>query len=263
MVHKVIPAIVESLSRKRIPGPLRPLIFKSYSKIFDVNLRELNRPITDYENLIDFFTRDVKRKADEVEPLFPSDGILRHFGNVKEGVFRIKGYTYRLSDFLPSTEESLFKDGVYWIFHLRPGDYHRVHSPVCGRIFNYCFFPGKVYPVNRIGERFVCGLYRKNARLSILMDTKDYGKVSIVMIGAFNVGVIDSVCGLFDAKKDLFTDWQSIDIRVKAGDWIGTFYLGSTVLLLMERGYDCLIKKEGRKVSALASMREGNQNKEE
>ena len=75
------------------------------------------------------------------------------------------------------------------------------------------------------------------------VDSDDFGKVAFVMVGATTVG---GMYLTFDpemkpplAKKDrmktLVTDYEE-PVRIEKGERIGTFRLGSTVVMLFEEG---------------------------
>ena len=113
--------------------------------------------------------------------------------------------------------------------------YHRVHSPVDGRVRAWRYVPGRLFPVNRAGVRSVPGLFARNERVAVFLDTRTHGPVAIVLVGAANVGRMSL------AFTDLVTNTGRPGVRVvpagpvelRRGDEIGAFNLGSTVVLLL------------------------------
>jgi phosphatidylserine decarboxylase len=89
--------------------------------------------------------------------------------------------------------------------------------------------------VNAAGVRSVPGLFTRNERVSVLLETAVHGPVAIVLVGAANVGRI----GL--AFADLVTNrgyaagafQPKAPIPIRRGDELGVFNLGSTVVLLV------------------------------
>ena len=83
--------------------------------------------------------------------------------------------------------------------------------------------------------RSVPGLFTRNERVVVLLETAAHGRVAVVLVGAANVGRI----GL--AFADLVTNRghaagsfrPNAPIPIRRGDEIGVFNLGSTVVLLV------------------------------
>ena len=66
--------------------------------------------------------------------------------------------------------------------------YHRVHAPVDGRVVAWRYVPGRLFPVNGAGVRSVPGLFTRNERVALFLDTEAHGPVAVVLVGAANVG---------------------------------------------------------------------------
>src|SRR5262249_31321946 len=102
---------------------------------------------------------------------------------------QIKGRTYALAALLGSEEDArLFRGGAQATLYLSPSMYHRVHSPVDGRVRAWRYVPGRLFPVNRLAVRHVEGLFTVNERVAVFLETRDFGPVAVVMVGAANVG---------------------------------------------------------------------------
>jgi len=81
----------------------------------------------------------------------------------------------------------------------------------------------------------VTGLFTRNERVAVFVDTEAHGPVAIVLVGAANVGRMSL------AFADLVTNRGRpagrgvpvAPVAVKRGDEVGAFNLGSTVVLLL------------------------------
>src|SRR5690606_2110224 len=103
----------------------------------------------------------------------------------------VKKQAYDVAELIGHTEDGRrYRGGTFGVVYLAPSDYHRVHSPVDGRISCVRGIPGDLYPVNSIGEEHIDGLFVRNNRVCICIDTEQLGRVSVVMVGATIVGRI-------------------------------------------------------------------------
>jgi phosphatidylserine decarboxylase len=86
--------------------------------------------------------------------------------------------------------------------------------------------------VNTLGERHVPRLLVRNERVVVFIDTPELGRVAVVLVGAFCVGriTVPMLHGRVVPPGD-----HSIEPpkKVQRGEEIGTFHLGSTVVLLV------------------------------
>jgi phosphatidylserine decarboxylase len=148
----------------------------------------------------------------------------------------VKGRSYSLEALLGSPEEAVpFRQGVAATLYLSPAMYHRVHVPVDGHITGWRYVPGRLFPVSPPSVRAVPGLYARNERVVVLLEAPDHGSVAVVLVGAANVGRISL------AFSDLVTNSGEAAARVRPprplpvrrGDELGTFNLGSTVVLVV------------------------------
>ena len=83
--------------------------------------------------------------------------------------------------------------------------------------------------------RAVPGLFTRNERVCVFLESEAHGPVAVVLVGAANVGRISL------AFSDLVTNrgaaggrfTPDAPIAVRRGDELGAFNLGSTVVLLV------------------------------
>jgi phosphatidylserine decarboxylase len=231
------------LADARLPGPVLRGLIQAWIRAYGVDMSEVAEPVGAFRTFNEFFTRRLRDGARPVnaEPgvvVCPCDSRVHSVGAVPEGglLDQIKGRTYALQALLGSEEDAArFAGGVHATLYLSPAMYHRVHSPVDGRITSWRYLPGRLYPVNTLAVRHVEGLFAVNERVAVLLETDAFGPVAVVLVGATNVGRISlSFTDLrtnSGASAGLVIPPQPIPIR--RGDELGAFNLGSTVVMLV------------------------------
>ncbi|KAG5452165.1 phosphatidylserine decarboxylase 1 [Clonorchis sinensis] len=184
----------------RIPVPLRSIVYKTYSTIYDCNLDELkDRDLSSYPSLSDFFTRAVDeayRPVDQEAILVsPADGQVLRFGPfdpTHDVLEQIKGVNYSLKEFLgtpPSTTRQKDRQLYQCVIYLGPGDCHRFLSPTDWTVSTRRHFPGKLLPVNPSVASRLPGLFPLNERV-VYLGSWAYGYMSLSAVGAVGVGGI-------------------------------------------------------------------------
>ncbi|AUX27593.1 phosphatidylserine decarboxylase [Sorangium cellulosum] len=217
-------------------------VVKLYARAYRVDM-DAAEPLTcPYESFDAFFTRQLRPGVRPVcsDPgaiTSPADGRIEAIGPVTEGgrLF-IKGQPYRVEDLVGDPAEAARYDGgQFAVVYLSPRDYHRVHAPVAGQVSLIRSMPGELFPVNAIGERHVPGLFARNRRVAIVIDTERQGRVTVVMVGAMIVGRITvSAVEARDVPLGVHTITPALPVR--CGEEIGKFHLGSTTVMFVERG---------------------------
>jgi len=242
-----------------LPSGIMNGIIDWYSKKYGVILEEAVIPEEGFRNLNQFFTRELKKGARRIDKTAGSvvsttDSRVDQFGTItKERIMQAKGITYSVRDLIPSQEAEKFIGGKFITLYLSPGDYHRIHSPVDGKITGFFNLPGKLYTVQEFMVNGLPDLFAVNERLITYIKTSK-GNVAVCKIGAMNVGKIslaydDSVTNRLFGKKCEKLYMKEDHKAVKKGDEIGTFNLGSTVIILFEKGMMDFAKlKYGQKV---------------
>lgn len=237
-----ITGIVASL---RLPDMLLTPFLKWFIRYYNVNTEEMERGIKDYSSINDFFTRKLKPGVRPIaagprQIVSPVDARVSQFGKITDRkLIQAKGIDYSADDLLAFPEFSKqFHDGSFITLYLSPPDYHRIHSPCEGNILGYSYAPGKLFPVHEVAVNGVKELFARNERLTTIISSK-HGLFAVIKVGAINVGKIrlayDSTTtnGWFRRARTL--RFQK-DIPVGRGDEIGRFEMGSTVIILAEKG---------------------------
>jgi phosphatidylserine decarboxylase len=231
---------VGRLCDQPIPSGLARAVERAYCRAYQVNMDEAEGHLGSYPSFDAFFTRPLKKGARHISPdpvVSPSDGKLSCFGRIETGSqIHVKGQQYDVSELIgDGSDARRYSGGQFAVVYLAPGDYHRVHSPVDGKITLLRGMPGDLFPVNSIGERYVPQLFVRNNRVAIVIDTEHLGRVTVVMVGATIVGRI-SVTALPGPAVPPGAHVIEPAHPVAKGDEIGMFHLGSTAVVLFEPG---------------------------
>jgi phosphatidylserine decarboxylase len=235
--------LVGRLADLRLPRPLLVPLIRAYARTYGVDFGDAALPPAAYPSFSAFFTRRLRDGARPIDAtagavVAPSDSRLVSIGRVPEDgrLEQVKGASYTLAALLGSSGEAeAFGGGTQATLYLSPSMYHRVHCPVDGRVVGWRHLPGRLYPVNALGLRSVPGLFTRNERVVVRLDSDEHGKVAVVLVGAANVGRIRLAFSELVANRGggggLFAPPAPIALR--RGDELGVFDLGSTVVLLL------------------------------
>lgn len=228
----------------RFPRTMMARINLTFAKTFKIRLDEAEKHIMDYPTLNSFFTRALKPGVRTIEKhkkaiVSPVDGRISEFGDIEQDtMIQAKGMHYSLDDLIPWQEyANRLQSGSYMVIYLSPQDYHRIHSPVDGRIMAYAYDPGTLFPVNARAVSGVHSLFARNERLTTFIETRQ-GLIGLVKVGATNVGKISLS---YDRIKT--NGWKrhkdhhsySSPLTVEKGEELAMFEMGSTVILLFEK----------------------------
>lgn len=239
---RLLSRLVGVIMRLPIPGPLRGIVLKGFASFFKINAQEAELPFKSYRSMDAFFTRKVKPRQLAGSVIHPVDGVMTERGEVKDGqALQAKGWPYSLAEFLG--DEALakrYEGGTFATYYLCPADYHRFHSPLSGELFSARHIPGMLWPVNEWSVHNIRRLFNLNERV-VLNFKSPQGLWSYVAVGATNVGHITVT-----PDPSITTNrwmWHAPTDRtytpalpVKAGDELGMFHLGSTVICIFEKG---------------------------
>jgi phosphatidylserine decarboxylase len=250
-------ALVGAAASYALPSRLRPLAYRAFARAVGANLDECERDLCEYESLGDFFTRGLRQGARTIDTdpsaiTSPCDGVVAAIGTAAQGALvQAKGRNYRLADLVADDElAAQLEGGAYETIYLSPRDYHRVHTPVSGRIESYDYLPGYLWPVNPKVANRRDGLLARNERVVIRLNSPDVGHVAVVMVGAAGVGNIRLTRGPDSAELRRSGERHKVelDLAVTRGDELGAFRLGSTVVMVFEPGKAELAGEVGQAV---------------
>jgi phosphatidylserine decarboxylase len=231
-------------ARRRVPSALRPPAYRVFARAVGADLGEAELELRAYATFGDLFVRRLRAGARRIDPtpgivVAPCDGVVAAAGQASGGtMIQAKGRGYSLDELVADRRlADRLVDGAYATIYLSPRDYHRVHAPLDARVVRYHYLPGALWPVNpRVAARRD-RLLARNERVVIELDVGGVA-VAVVMVGASGVGNIDLVHGQLRTQS---AAWRAsaeprtreLDERVRRGDELAAFRLGSTVVLVL------------------------------
>lgn len=232
------------LADLELPSPILSSLIDVYSRYYNIKRHEIKTPVGSMKTFNDFFTRELRpelRPIDQ-EPgsvVSPVDGTIAEFGDIEKGLLvQTKGILYSLEDLVGKQNAMVFQDGYFVTLYLSPADYHRIHVPIAGKVREFSYFSGNLWPVNSIGVNNVGGLFALNERIVTPVEG-DRGIVGMVKVGATIVGKIKVNYSDLSSNSKHATQLNlpvTPSRTYRKGDEIGRFQLGSTVILLFEKG---------------------------
>lgn len=201
---------------------------------YGVDASTAARPLSEYRSLTEFFTRRLKPGARPIhtEPaamVSPCDAKVAAVGRTQQG--RIEVAVGRELDVAELVGRPISEEVDVAVLYLSPKDYHRVHVPREGRITRWSYAPGDLWPVFPAAVRKVDGLFEKNERMAVELETSQ-GRLDVVLVGAFGVGRIELVTTGLLANTGAEASSADVDLVVERGGDLGVFHLGSTVVLV-------------------------------
>ncbi|WP_110111416.1 phosphatidylserine decarboxylase [Bacillus sp. CGMCC 1.16541] len=220
--HPMSSKVVRKFAMSRISSLLIP----SYARIFKINQDEMGKSLSSYPTLHDLFIRQLKEGARPIDNITnslvsPVDAKVEECGRIlpsKEIV--VKGKNYSIQEMV-GNDDVLHKyiDGQFVILYLSPKDYHRIHSPLSGKITHTWTLGNKSYPVNQAGLKYGKDPLIKNYR-KLTEVQHSSGHVLMVKVGAMFINSIERT-----HEHEQLTKGQEM----------AYFTFGSTVILLFEK----------------------------
>ncbi len=204
MWNAVFKLLTELTSRKWISqcagrfakSSISKLMIPRFARLYGIHAEDAEKSMAEYASLNDFFTRRLKPGMRPIDPnpdtiVSPVDAKVTGIGSIQEGmIVNVKGQDYMLEELLNHSPRLVnFRNGFYMVLYLSPTDYHRIHSPIAGRILESEHIPGKVYPVHDFGMRHMRKTLSRNERL-ITYIGEYQAQVAVVKVGAMNVSSI-------------------------------------------------------------------------
>lgn len=227
-------------------GRLTHAAIRRFVARYAVNMAEAAEPDPfRYATFNEFFTRELREDARPLATthlISPVDGAISQFGRIENGqIFQAKGHSYTATALLGGDAELAagFRDGDFATLYLSPRDYHRIHMPCDGRLTRMIHVPGSLFSVNPTTARGVPGLFARNERIVCVFESES-GPFVLVLVGATIVGSMATVWhGRVNPPRcGQLREWRYAeqDIRLKQGEEMGRFMLGSTVVALFPAG---------------------------
>jgi phosphatidylserine decarboxylase len=232
------------LSRVPIPTrKLRTLVFRQvYGKKYSaLDETEFEQPLSSYPSINALFTRGVRAECRPIASapnqfVCPCDGTVQEIGRFDhDRLVTVKGIEYTLGALLPGVDTARYQDGQYAILFLSPSDCHRIFSPQDVLIEEVIHVPGYRLLVHPPFQRPDYPVFTLNERV-IMRLTTPVGSCILVLVAGWGVG---NITLRFDPafrprRKSISRTSYPEPPHLARGDWLATFELGSTAILITE-----------------------------
>ena len=219
---------------------IKPWVSKAAGKLMDSRIstffikgfiKKNGIDMSQYENrkylsFNDFFTRKVREGEREIDYakghlISPCDSKLCVYQITENAKFTVKNTDYTLTSLLKDEKLARRYDGgQLLVFRLTVGDYHRYGYPDDGLKSDNIKIDGFFHTVNPVAnDRYP--IYKENTREYTVIESKTFGSILMMEVGATMVGRIVNEKGV---------------AKVKRGEEKGRFeFGGSTVILCLEK----------------------------
>lgn len=254
LVGKYISVTLGALASIKLPRLFGAPIVSLVATLLKIDVSEAEHALSHYRSTQDLFTRRLRAGARPFEAglVSPVDGFFRAAGPTSQFIHSsVKGQKYDLQEFLGQTElAKKLETGSFVNLYLSPRDYHRIHAPCTLSIKRRIHIPGCLWPVNSWALTRVPLLFQKNERV-VLEFESEFGCGALVMVGALNVGSMQLAFEEIRTNHPL--SWtrsrQSRNfepaVAVEKGQELGTFLLGSSVLLFFAGQMKFVAREKG------------------
>lgn len=159
-------------------------------------------PMEEYENksfdsFNDFFIRKFKPGRREFVtdpgrmPAFAEARYLAYERIQADQIFPVKGKFMTAEALLGGSSLARdFEGGPLLLARLCPVDYHRYHYPDAGQTVAHFRVQGRLHSVNPVALRYKSEIFATNERYVSILETRDFGKLAYIEVGAMMVGKI-------------------------------------------------------------------------
>ncbi|MGX7243787.1 phosphatidylserine decarboxylase [Enterococcus quebecensis] len=199
-------------------------MINNFIKKNDLQMEEYESTI--YKSFNHFFMREIKKDVrplpqDETSLAAPCDGKVTVYPINEQSCFKVKRSEYDLSELLDSTElAEQWQGGCAVIFRLTPDDYHHYYFIDEGTILEHQKISGIFHTVQPIAIHNE-PVFSRNAREVTVIETKNFGKIAQIEVGALMVGKIKNLKDSGDCKRFEKKGWFEFG--------------GSTVIVLFQK----------------------------
>lgn|GEM_PF-728760 len=240
------------LARMPIPKPLRPRLWKWLCSKLGVDAGLVPGEWQDYVTFLSLFTRALPPDSRPLPTtpgwLSPADGHLVAIADAApEGSWVIKGTPYSTAELLPGASPQEIGHYRAYQIYLAPSDYHRFHTPCALKILKAVVEPGDLQPVDPSLLKRSMRVLQTNRRILLHCESLDGIPFAMLFVGALNVGgmrfVFDTTLGV----PPLIRGERHYDPppQLTAGEELGRFEFGSTVVLFAPPTMACVIPLDG------------------
>lgn len=163
---------------------------------YAVDMRESVRPINSFECFNDFFIRQIEPGARPIDRtpsalIAPADSRVLHYHIHRGTVLPIKGRHFTIAELTHDpTAAASYQDGICLVFRLAPADYHRFCFIDAGWQQQVRKIKGDFHSVHPLALGTGLPILPTNYRELTVVETRGFGKVTHIEVGALGVGKI-------------------------------------------------------------------------
>lgn len=220
----VLNSFIPKMVGKFMDSSISRIIIRPFIKTYKMSLDDYES--VKYSNFNDFFTRKIKKEKriiamNQEHFIAPCDSKLTCYCISDNLTFKVKQSVYSVSSIIKDNNLSKkFDGGVVMVFRLSPNDYHRYCFIDEGKIINNYKISGFFHTVNPIAyDKY--NVFKENTRECTYLNTKNFGDIMQIEVGALLVGKIKNIKSSGKFYK---------------GEEKGFFmYGGSTIILILEK----------------------------
>jgi phosphatidylserine decarboxylase len=230
----------------KIENPvIRDLSIGLWRAFADLDLADART--TQFRSMHDCFTRQLRDGARPIDPderhlTSPCDGIVGAHGRIDgDTLLQAKGSSYTLAELLANDVAlaQTFHDGHYLTLRLTSGMYHRFHAPHDCRVEQVNYVSGEAYNVNPTALKRIEKLFCRNERAVLRCRLTASGQtialvpVAAVLVASIRLHFLDVLLHLKYRGPNVI----ACDTLFRKGEEMGWFEHGSTVIVLVPRGF--------------------------
>ncbi|MCF0207718.1 MAG: phosphatidylserine decarboxylase [Bacteroidales bacterium] len=212
-------------------------VIRRWTKHYKIDFSEYVVPEKGFKNFNAFFTRHLKEGVRKISDgvVSPVDGVIFDFGKITgDHKIYVKFKHYYIDDLICDTYEEM---NSYTVLYLSPSNYHRVHACFDMEITDISYLPGTLHSVKPKVVFKKDSVYCRNERI-VIHGKSEYGNFYMILVGALFVGKtklsFDSGLETNIKKGEASKKTYETNVRIKKGDEVGYFEMGSSVILLMK-----------------------------
>ena len=183
-----------------------------FIKINNIDMTKYEKK--DYKSFNDFFIRKLKKiNINKKGFISPCDAKLLIYKINNNLEIKVKNITYKINELVE--EELDYKNGYVFIYRLALDDYHRFHYIDDGKRIKRKRIKGRLHTVSSSSSNYK--IYKENEREYSILETKNYGNIIYIEVGALLVGKI------INYDKDTF----------RRGEEKGYFLPGGSTIIII------------------------------
>ncbi|MBL7007642.1 MAG: phosphatidylserine decarboxylase [Planctomycetes bacterium] len=251
--RRLISRCAGALARTRLPLGVRRRLWPWLSRRLGIAAEDVPGEWGDYRSFLELFTRplaaDSRPLPNSSSWLSPADGALVSVSPLcPEGTWLIKGCPYSTGELLPGAEPRRLAGYHALQIYLAPRDYHRYHAPCDLTVESAWSGPGELQPVDPALVRRSMRVLVTNRRVLLHCRDAQGEWLGLLFVGALNVGRMRFGFDRSLGAAPMSRGQRRYDppVALAAGDELGLFELGSTVVLFAPPGLRPLVEVGGR-----------------